>query len=365
MQRESGNSKFAAVLNEILERWREARVVPDEEVERLLHRPDFDMEQFEKFLDKAAESGLVVEVPEYGDSDMDTETEDEKTTEDLSEHSVEPLSIYLREISRYPLLTHSQEVELAEALNAGDQEARKRMILSNLRLVVRIAKSYRNRGVDLQDLIEEGNLGLIAAVDRFDPARGKRFSTYASWWIRQSVVRGIANYARTVRIPVHVFQLVNRYISAEKLLARRFSRPPGMEEIALHMGESLRKVERVRGLIGGIKSLDYSSVSEAYGDLAQYEPLLSVPSPEEMVELQLEHERLGRLMGKLPGREEKILRIRYGFHDGRPHTLAETGALFGVSRERVRQIEKRALTRLRRFIESAERRSEDEHETEH
>jgi RNA polymerase primary sigma factor len=365
MRKENGNSKFAARLEVILERSREAGIVPDEQVERLLHRPDFDMEQFQRFLDCAAEAGVEVEIPEYDDSEADDGEQENSSVEKPAEHSVDALNIYLKEIGRFPLLTSSQEVELAEAFKAGDESARREMILSNLRLVVRIAKLYRNRGVDLQDLIEEGNLGLIAAVDRFDPARGRRFSTYASWWIRQSVVRGIANYARTVRIPVHVFQLVNRYISAEKVLAGRHSRLPSVEEIASQMGESLRKVERVRSLIGGIKSLDYSSVSEAYGDLAQYEPLLSVPSPEEMVELQLEHERLGRLMGKLPGREEKILKIRYGFHDGRTHTLAETGALFGVSRERVRQIEKRALTRLRKFIESAERSGEEDVETEH
>jgi RNA polymerase sigma factor (sigma-70 family) len=363
MRNGNGKSGFAAKLDAVLERSRETGVVPDELVERLLHRQDFDMERFQDFLDRAVEVGVEVEIPEYGDSESEGERESEPRKS--PEHTVEPLNIYLREIGRYPLLTQSQEVRLAEALREGDEAARRQMILSNLRLVVRIAKLYRNRGVELQDLIEEGNLGLIAAVDRFDPTRGRRFSTYASWWIRQSVVRGIANYARTVRIPVHVFQLVNRYISAEKLLARRFSRPPRVEEIAGQMGESLRKVERVRSLIGGIKSLDYTLVSEAYGDLAQYEPLLAVPSPEEMVELQLEHERLDRLMGKLPGREEKILRIRYGFHDGRTHTLAETGALFGVSRERVRQIEKRALARLRKFIESAERRGKEGPETEH
>ncbi|UCF79259.1 MAG: sigma-70 family RNA polymerase sigma factor [Candidatus Eiseniibacteriota bacterium] len=364
MLKETGKNSFTSKLDAVLEGSKTGRMVSDEQVERLLHRADFDMEQFQQFLEKAAAAGVEVEIPEFRDSDARTELA-EQEGERLSEHSVDPLSIYLREIGRYPLLTAAEETRLGEAFRSGDEEARRRLILSNLRLVVRIAKFYRNRGVDLLDLIEEGNLGLIAAVDRFDPKRGSRFSTYASWWIRQSVVRGIANYARTIRIPVHVFQLVNRYISAEKLLVTELARLPSVEEIALQMGESLRKVERVRSLIGGIKSLDYDLVSEAYGDLAQYEPLLAVPSPEEMVELQLEHERLGRLMGRLPGREEKILRIRYGFHDGRPHTLAETGALFGVSRERVRQIEKRALSRLRKFIESAERRKEDGRETEH
>jgi RNA polymerase primary sigma factor len=360
-------SRFAAKLELVLERFKEASVVPYEQVERLLHRSDFDMDEFEDFLDRAARTGVEVDIPEYDEEEGTTNRETEATGSKSTEgyHGIDPLNVYLKEIGRYPLLTPSQEIELSKAVLAGDQEARRKMILSNLRLVVRIAKSYQNRGVELLDLIEEGNLGLITAVGRFDPSRERRFSTYASWWIRQSVVRGIANYSRTVRIPIHMLQLINRYITTEKLLATRLLKRPTIEEIAFHMGEPLRKVEKVQSLIGGIKSLDYASISEAYGELSQFEPLLTVPSPEEMVELQLEHERLEKLMGKLPGREEKILRIRYGFHDGRIHTLAETGALFGVSRERVRQIEKRALARLRRFIESRERQAETEQQSEH
>jgi RNA polymerase primary sigma factor len=360
-------SRFDAKLELVLERFKEAGVVPYEQVERLLHRSDFDMDEFEDFLNRAARVGVEVEIPEYDDDEGVTNHQAEATGSRSTERhpGIEPLNLYLREISRYPLLTPAQEIELSKAVLVGDQEARRKMILSNLRLVVRIAKSYQNRGVELLDLIEEGNLGLITAVERFDPSRERRFSTYASWWIRQSVVRGIANYSRTVRIPIHMLQLINRYITTEKLLASRLLKPPTIEEVAFHMGEPVRKAERVQSLIGGIKSLDYASISEAYGELSQFEPLLTVPSPEEMVELQLEHERLEKLMGKLPGREEKILRIRYGFHDGRMHTLAETGALFGVSRERVRQIEKRALARLRRFIESRERHAETESQSEH
>lgn len=360
-------SRFAAKLELVLERFKEASVVPCEQVERLLHRSDFDMDQFEGFLDRAARTGVEVEIPEYDDEEgtTDRKTKATRLKSTARHESIDPLNVYLKEISRYPLLTAAQEIELSRAALVGDQEARRKMILSNLRLVVRIAKSYQHRGVELLDLIEEGNLGLIAAVERFDPSRETRFSTYASWWIRQSVVRGIANYSHTVRIPIYMVQLINRYITTEKFLARKLLAPPKIEEIAFHMGEPVRKVERVQSLIGGIKSLDYASISEAYGELSQFEPLLTVPSPEEMIELQLEHERLEKLMGKLPGREEKILRIRYGFHDGRMHTLAETGALFGVSRERVRQIEKRALARLRRFVESRERHAETEQQSEH
>ncbi|MFH0778503.1 MAG: sigma-70 family RNA polymerase sigma factor [Candidatus Eisenbacteria bacterium] len=357
------DGRFREKLKRTLEEHAQAGVVPDDQIERILHRSDFDMHAFEEFLEEAAEAGIEVRIPEY-DETADEAAPGARPDADRA-RTLDSLSVYLREIARYPLLTESEEGTLARAVQAGDEGARRRMVLSNLRLVVRVAKAYQGRGVELLDLIEEGNLGLISAVERFDPSRATRFSTYALWWIRQAVVRGVANYGRTVRIPIHVLQLINRYVSAERLLSRKLQGMPSVEEIAHHMGEPQRKVEQIRGLIGGIKSLDYVSASEAYGELSQFEPLLAVASPEEMVELQLEYENLARLMGKLPGREEKILRIRYGFHDGRTHTLAETGALFGVSRERVRQIEKRALSRLREFIESAERRSAAEQEIEH
>jgi len=347
----------------LLERSKKSGVVEDGQVERVLHREDFDMDEFEVFLERAGAVGIRVEMPEYGDRSEEGMARGAAASQ--TRPTLEPIDIYLREIGRYPVLTPGQEIELGRAVKAGDEEARRRMILSNLRLVVRIAKGYKDRGVELLDLIEEGNLGLIVAVDRFDPERGRRFSTYASWWIRQSVLRGIANYSRTVRIPIHMLQLINRFITAEGLLMRKLSRSPILEEIALQMQEPYRKVERLQILVNGIKSLDYDSAVEAYGELSQYEPLLAVQSPEEMIELQLEHERLEQLLGQLPGREERILRIRYGFHDGRMHTLAETGALFGVSRERVRQIEKRALGRLRKFIESRERHVESEGGTPH
>ncbi len=359
----SSKSKFTVRLERVLEKSRESGLVPDEQIERLMHRQDFSMKEFEDFLERAAEAGVRVDLPDYGKPEDDGA--ESRVRARIGGATLEPIDIYLREIGRYPLLTPGQEVQLAGAVQAGDEEARRKMILSNLRLVVRIAKAYRDRGVELLDLIEEGNLGLITAVDRFEPERGRRFSTYASWWIRQSVVRGVANYSRTVRIPIHMLQLINRFIVAEKSLAKKLGRLPILEEIALQMGEPFRKVERLQILVAGIKTLDYDSAAEAYGELSQYEPLLAVPSPEEMVELQLEHERLERLMGQLPGREARVLRIRYGFHDGRMHTLAETGALFGVSRERVRQIEKRALARLRKFIESRERHVDSENQTSH
>jgi len=359
----AAKSKFATKLEHMLRDCKPAGVVPDEQIERVLHRPDFDMEAFDWFLERAEAAGVVVELPEYDEAEAASARKKLRAARDGG--GLEPVGMYLKEIGRYPLLTPAKEVRLARAVRAGDESARRSMILSNLRLVVRIAKAYKDRGVELLDLIEEGNLGLIAAVDRFDPDRKRRFSTYASWWIRQSVVRGVANYARTVRVPIHVLQLITRFQSIETTLTRKLGRQPLVEEIALHMGVPEKRIERIRTWVGGRESMDYESAVEAYGEMSQFEPLLAVASPEEMVELQLERERLLRLMSQLPGREERILKIRYGFQDGRMHTLAEVGALLGVSRERVRQVEKRALARLRKMMETSERKTEPAGETHH
>jgi RNA polymerase primary sigma factor len=264
------------------------------------------------------------------------------------------LDIYFRDIRRFPLLTRAQEVELAQQIEAGSEGARQRMIEANLRLVVSIAKRYRHRGLPFLDLIEEGNLGLIHAVDRFEPERGLRFSTYASLWIRQSILRGLAEQSRAVRIPVQMFQQLNRYVRAERALRARLSREPLVAEIAREMEISPARVERLRALLTGMKSLDEHEGVTAFQELSA-EDLGGPPmSVERLVELQLEHEKLDRLLRSLAQREEQVLRIRYGFHDGIARSLAETGEHFGISRERVRQIEARALAKLRRAIDLAD-----------
>ena len=233
-------------------------------------------------------------------------------------------------------------------------EARKKMIVSNLRLVVKIAHSYSNRGVPFQDLIEEGNLGLIAAVDRFDYSRGFRFSTYGSWWIKQAMARGIANQSRTVRIPFHVIQLVNRYLATETRMRHKLGRTPTLEETAKEIHEPPKRLRKVQHLIHSIKNLDYESSWEAMGGLAEVDLLNPPEDFEAQVERLLEHERLNRLLGRLSQREEAVLRIRYGFDSGEAQSLAATGEQIGVSRERIRQIEKRALEKLKEYIELTE-----------
>ena len=212
----------------------------------------------------------------------------------------------------------------------------------------------------IQDLIEEGNLGLITAVERFDYKRGFRFSTYGSWWIKQAIIRGIATQSHTVRIPLHVIQLVNRYIATEARIRHKTRSLPTLEEVAEKMGEPKKRVMRLKTLIDGIKSLDYETSWEALGSLTETEVLKPPQSLESQIDQILEHERMLKLLSRLSEREETILKIRYGFNDGEPHTLSSTGQQIGVSRERVRQIEKRALQKMKRFIELAEEGSMSE-----
>ena len=257
---------------------------------------------------------------------------------------------YFRDVSRYPVLSRDEEFELSRRARKGDEQARRRLILSNLRLVITIAKSYLSYGVPFLDLIEEGNLGLIRAVSRFDPDKGFRFSTYSSWWIRQSIVRAISNYSRTIRIPIHIFQLMTRYVAIENSQGSA-----DREEMASRLGISQRKFEMIEKLIMDIRALDLAGSMDAFSQLAGETGADKMSDPEKIVLSQIEHEELSALLDRLSEREQLIIRIRYGFEDGEPRTLAETGEIMHVSRERVRQLEMRALRKLR-FLLEADRR---------
>lgn len=342
----TGRDGFANRLADALARAEGRGQVSAREYEALLADPEFDADAFERFHANAAARGVRLpdpDAPEAGQSAGGADP-DPGADRDL-------LDIYLGEIGRIPLMTHPELLEAATRARAGDEEARKRIILANLRLVVHVARSYRNRGLALLDLIEEGNLGLIRATDRFEPERGHRFSTYATIWIRQAILRGIAEQARSLRIPVQMFQQMNRYVRAERVLRGRLGREASVAEIAEEMGISVTRIERLSALIVGLRSLDDGSSLTAFEQLT-LEDLGGAPlSVERLVELQLEHEKLDHLLRSLSQREEQILRIRYGFHDGVARTLAQTGRWFGISRERVRQIEARALGKLRRAID--------------
>jgi RNA polymerase primary sigma factor len=326
------------------------------EYEALLVDPDFDDEAFERFRDAAGRQGI--RLPDEGEGDETADDAPERGGEaggrggEAGEREL--VDLYLREIGRVPLLEHPQLLELAARARAGDGAARKHVILANLRLVVHIARSYRNRGLPLLDLIEEGNLGLIHAVDRFEPERGLRFSTYAALWIRQSILRGIAEQSRAVRIPVHMFQQIHRYARAERELRAVLAREPLPEEVGRRLEISAERARRLAGLLGRVRSLDDGSGMEAFDQLSTDDLGEPPPSVERLVELQLEHEKVDRLLRSLSQREEQVLRIRYGFLDGAARTLAQTGQHFGISRERVRQIESRALDKLRAAIDMQE-----------
>jgi RNA polymerase primary sigma factor len=255
---------------------------------------------------------------------------------------------YLKEINRYPLLSAREEIELARKARDGDPEARKRLIVGNLRLVITIARSFATYGVPFLDLVEEGNLGLIRAVSKFDPDKGFRFSTYASWWIRQAIVRAISDYSRTIRIPIHVFQLMTKYVS--------LSQEPGVDKLtredrAKRLKVSLKRYRMLEQLVENIRALDLASSLDAYSQLARSIEPAGDANPEKIILQQMEHEGFAELMERLSDRERLILRLRYGFDDGETHTLAETGEELNVSRERVRQLEMRALRKLRILLE--------------
>jgi len=336
---------FEDQVNRTLEAGKKCGHILQKEMDALLDHKEFDETAFDLFLDLTRR--LRIEIRE------------ERGSLDEGDPLLDSFRLYLKEIGRYPLLTAEEEQRYGREMVEGTTphnraEARKKLIVSNLRLVVKMAQSYSGHGVPYQDIIEEGNLGLIAAVDRFDYKRGFRFSTYGSWWIKQAMARGIANQARTVRIPFHVIQLINRFLATESRLRHRSGLAPTLEQVALEMGEKPKKLQRIRHLINSIKNLDYESSWEAMGALAETEVAEPPVDFERQVESLLEFERLNRLMGKLSTREETVLRIRYGFDDGQAHSLAHTGERLGVSRERVRQIEKSALERLKRYIELTE-----------
>ena len=339
-------TRFKDRLDAVLVDGRRRGSVGEPEYEALLVDPEFDENAFERFRLEAARHGVALpeELRETEALEGGPRTVAEEPERDL-------LDLYLREIGRVPLLSHPDLIGLSRRARRGDERARKQVILANLRLVVHIARDYRNRGLPMLDLVEEGNLGLIHAADRFDPERGLRFSTYAAIWIRQTILRGIAEQARSVRIQVQMFQQVYRFVRVERQLREQLGRPPLPEELAAELKLSVARVERLAGLITGLRSLDEGSSREAFEQLST-EDLGDAPaSVERLVELQLEHEKIDRLLRSLSQREEQILRIRYGFYDGAARTLAQTGKHFGITRERVRQIEARALDKLRDAIE--------------
>lgn len=272
--------------------------------------------------------------------------EDQHYLDDIADDSVR---LYLREIGKIPLLSAEEELALAKRVVAGDKDAKDKMAEANMRLVVSIAKRYVGRGLDLLDLIQEGNTGLLRAVEKFDPEKGFKFSTYATWWIRQAITRAIADQARTIRIPVHMVETINKLLRTQRRLTQELNREPTNEEIAAAMEIEVDKVEHIMKIKQDISSLDASiRDDEEESVLADFIEDEDTISPEESATNQLLKEQVKDMLSALTEREQKIIKLRFGLEDGKQHTLEEVGQEFSVTRERIRQIEAKALAKLRK-----------------
>lgn len=294
------------------------------------------------------------EDPTEGDLADEEELSDEEleiTVDNVDAFADDSVRLYLREIGKIPLLSSEEEQELAQKVVKGDRRAKNKMVEANMRLVVSIAKRYSGRGLDFLDLIQEGNTGLLRAVEKFDPAKGFKFSTYATWWIRQAITRAIADQARTIRIPVHMVETINKTMRATRKLTQELNREPTVEEIAKEMDMEPEKVEYVMRIKQDIASLDQSvgrdgdDEDSVLGDFVEDEERAT---PEDSAAAQILKEQLAEIISTLSEREQKIIKLRFGIGGGRPHTLEEVGAEFSVTRERIRQIEAKALSKLRK-----------------
>lgn len=282
------------------------------------------------------------------DTSPDIDEQQEETT-DIQDDSVR---MYLREIGRVPLLNKEQEVELAKRIEKGDKKAHDELAEANLRLVVSIAKKYIGRGLPLLDLIQEGNTGLLRAVDKFDYKRGYKFSTYATWWIRQAITRAIADQARTIRIPVHMVETINKLVRTQRRLVQDLGREPLPEEIAAEMEIEVEKVQHILKISQETVSLEAPVGEEDDSRLGDFILDEDTQTPEDSAATQLMKDNIREVLGQLTPREQKILKMRFGLDSGKTHTLEEVGSEFGVTRERIRQIEAKALTKLRKKTES-------------
>ena len=291
--------------------------------------------------------------PDLFSEDEDADPEDEIDVEHIDLSVPEgigvddPVRMYLKEIGKVPLLSPDEEIELAKKIELGDEEAKKKLAESNLRLVVSIAKRYAGRGMQLLDLIQEGNLGLIKAVEKFDYRKGYKFSTYATWWIRQAITRAIADQARTIRIPVHMVETINRLVRTQRQLVQKLGREATPEELAKELDMPVERVREIMKISQDPVSLETPIGEEEDSHLGDFIQDNNVEVPADAATYTLLHEQLMDVLSTLTEREQKVLRLRFGLDDGRPRTLEEVGRQFNVTRERIRQIEAKALRKLR------------------
>ncbi len=351
-------AQFLESLNALVELGKKKDGVLDfSDINMMFQNMDLDGDRTEKILDYLEQNGIVAMVSDTdAEDDIILDVDDEPTEEELEniEFSVpdgvsieDPVRMYLKEIGKVPLLSADEEVDLAKRMEKGDSDAKKRLAEANLRLVVSIAKRYVGRGMLFLDLIQEGNLGLIKAVEKFDYRKGYKFSTYATWWIRQAITRAIADQARTIRIPVHMVETINKLIRVQRQLLQELGREPYPEEIAKEMQLPVDRVREIQKISQEPVSLETPIGEEEDSHLGDFIQDDNVPVPAEAAAFTLLKEQLSGVLNTLTDREQKVLRLRFGLDDGRARTLEEVGKEFDVTRERIRQIEAKALRKLR------------------
>lgn len=345
-----------SIMSELVEIGKAKGKLTTKEITDYIEEMSFEMEQIDKLYDTLEANGIEI-VEDYNpDLDLDLDVSDigvsEEDSDDENGNSDalnvdDPVKVYLKEIGRIPLLTAEEETELAIKMSDGDPYARKRLSEANLRLVVSIAKRYVGRGMHFLDLIQEGNLGLIKAVEKFDYTKGFKFSTYATWWIRQAITRAIADQARTIRIPVHMVETINKVKKVSSQLLHQNGREPTAEEIAEEIDMPVEKVREIMRVAQEPVSLETPIGEEEDSHLGDFIADEDAPAPVDAASHTLLKEQLAEVLKTLTPREEKVLRLRFGLDDGRPRTLEEVGKEFCVTRERIRQIEAKALRKLR------------------
>ena len=355
---ENTQAKFEERLKELLNAAKKKKnVLEYQEISDFFTDMTLEEEQFDKILETLEQNNVdVLRITE--DDDVDDEeiilTEEDEVDVENIDLSVpdgisieDPVRMYLKEIGKVPLLSAEEEIELAKKMEMGDEDSKKRLAEANLRLVVSIAKRYVGRGMLFLDLIQEGNLGLIKAVEKFDYRKGYKFSTYATWWIRQAITRAIADQARTIRIPVHMVETINKLIRVSRQLLQELGREPAPEEIAEEMNMPVDRVREILKISQEPVSLETPIGEEEDSHLGDFIQDDNVPVPADAAAFTLLKEQLVEVLGTLTEREQKVLRLRFGLDDGRDRTLEEVGKEFNVTRERIRQIEAKALRKLR------------------
>ena len=344
------------VIRDLVELGKSKGKLTTKEITDALEEMNFDVEKVDKLYEELEE--LNIEIVEDLEQDMDLDLStipsdshsEESEEDDAPAEGVnidDPVKVYLKEIGRVPLLSSEEEIELAKRMAEGDEKAKKRLSEANLRLVVSIAKRYVGRGMQFLDLIQEGNLGLIKAVEKFDHTKGFKFSTYATWWIRQAITRAIADQARTIRIPVHMVETINKVKKVSNQLLHKNGHEPTAEEIAKELDMPVDKVREIMRVAQEPVSLETPIGEEEDSHLGDFIPDDDAPAPAEAASHTLLKEQLSDVLQTLTPREEKVLRLRFGLEDGRSRTLEEVGKEFNVTRERIRQIEAKALRKLR------------------